>query len=94
MPCARQAECSCSEMRDGHDVRAPAAERMRRHRERKRQRLRLLHVLLRESEVDALIISGLLQEENRNDPATVTEALHQFFDRTLGRMRRSNASPW
>jgi hypothetical protein len=53
---------------------SPAAERMRRHRERKRQRLRLLHVLLRESEIDALIVSGLLQQQSRNDQSAVTEA--------------------
>jgi hypothetical protein len=71
-----------------------AAARMRRHRQRKREGLRLMQVLLRESEINALIVSGLLHEERRNDATDVAQALHEFFDRSLGRMRRSCARPW
>jgi hypothetical protein len=71
-----------------------AAERMRRHRQRKREGLRLIHVLLRESEINALIYHGLLDERTRNDATAITQALHDFFDRTLGRRRRSSARPW
>jgi hypothetical protein len=38
---------------------------MRRSRQRKREGLRSLQVLLRETEVDVLIESGLLQESSR-----------------------------
>lgn len=69
-----------------------AAIRMRRYRDRKREGLRLIQVLLRESEINALIYHGLLDEQSRSDTIAVTEALHGFFDRTLGRMRRSIAS--
>jgi hypothetical protein len=55
---------------------------MRRHRERKREGLRLVQVLLREHEISTLIASGLLHQKSRGDSAAVTEALHQFFDRT------------
>jgi hypothetical protein len=47
-------------------VRSPAAERMRRHRQRKKDRLRCLTIELREREVDALIRKGLLTPEARN----------------------------
>jgi hypothetical protein len=71
-----------------------AADRMRRHRQRKREGLRLIHVLLRDSEINALIYHGLLDERTRNDATAITQALHDFFDRTLGRTRRSSARPW
>jgi hypothetical protein len=45
---------------------SPAAERMRRHRLRKKDRLRCLTIELREREVDALIRKGLLKPEARN----------------------------
>ena len=41
----------------------PAAERMRRHRQRRRDGLRCLMVELRETEIDALIGIGLLKAE-------------------------------
>jgi hypothetical protein len=77
-------------VRDSEFV-SPAAERMRRCRQRKREGFRLHHVLLREFEINALIDSGLLEEKSRDDHIAVTEALHRFFDRTLGRMKRSIA---
>ena len=43
------------------------AERMRRHRQRRRDRLRCLTIELYETEVDALIQQGLLKAETRND---------------------------
>jgi hypothetical protein len=58
-----------------------AALRMRRSRERSRQGLRLVQVLLRETEIDALIRSGCLQRDNRNEPNAVTQALYRVFDR-------------
>jgi hypothetical protein len=60
-----------------------AAERMRLHRERRRQGLRCLMIELRETEIDALIAKGLLKPETRNDPNAVSEALYDFLDRAL-----------
>ena len=68
-------------------ARSPAAERMRRHRERRRKGLRCLTIELRETEIDALIGMKLLRAEMRNDPSAVSEALYAYFDRTLGPSR-------
>jgi hypothetical protein len=61
-----------------------AAERMRLHRERRRQGLRCLMVELRETEIDVLIQKGLLDGEMRNDPDAVSDALYAHLDQTLG----------
>jgi hypothetical protein len=73
---------------------SPAAERMRRHRERKRKGLHLVQVLLRESEIGALIDAGLLDECSRNDWNAVTEAVHQLFDRIFSRNPRNVFRMW
>jgi hypothetical protein len=64
--------------------RSAAAERMRLHRERRRQGLRCLMIELRETEIDALIRKGLLKADARNDLQAVGEALYAHLDRTLG----------
>ena len=58
-----------------------AAERMRLHRERRRQGLRCLMIEIRESEVDILIGKGLLDGEMRNDPDAVCDALYKSRSR-------------
>jgi hypothetical protein len=63
-----------------------AAERMRRHRQRRRDGLRCLIIELRETEVDVLIRKGLLPAENRQDYASVQSALYTFLDRALGEL--------
>jgi hypothetical protein len=64
--------------------RSSAAERMRRHRERRRDGLRCLIIELRETEIDALIRHGLLLNgETRNDPSAIIDALYAFLDDTL-----------
>jgi hypothetical protein len=60
-----------------------AAERMRRHRERRREGLRCLTVEVRESEIDTLVRMGLLTTDMRNNTIRIIEALHAHFDRTL-----------
>jgi hypothetical protein len=45
--------------------------------------LRSLSIELRETEIDALIDSGFLEETHRDDPHAVTAALYEFFDRIL-----------
>ena len=61
----------------------PAATRMRRHRERRRDGLRCLNIELRVTEIDALIKRGLLKSETRNDAKSIIEALYSFLDKTL-----------
>jgi hypothetical protein len=67
-------------------ARSAAAERMRMHRERRRQGLRCLMIELRDTEIDALIRKGLLKPEMRNDPAEIIDALYAHLDRTLEAM--------
>ena len=67
-----------------HLTRSPGAARMRLHRERRWRGLRCLTIELRETEVDALIRGGLLEQETRNDRNAVLEALYGHFNRTLG----------
>jgi hypothetical protein len=65
-------------------ARSPAAERMRRHRQRRRDGLRCLIIELRETEIEALIRSGLLKSEMRNDDAEIIDALYAHLDRSFG----------
>jgi hypothetical protein len=58
----------------------PAAERMRRHRERRREGLRCFVIELRETEIDALIGRGLLRADARSNPTAVCQALYSFLD--------------
>ena len=61
----------------------PAAERMRRHRERRRDGMRCLWIELRDTEIDALVQSGLLKAEMRNDQNAIADALYDHLERTL-----------
>ena len=61
----------------------PAAERMRRHRERRREGMRCLWIELHETEIDALVQRGLLKEETRNDQNAIADALYDHLERTL-----------
>jgi hypothetical protein len=60
-----------------------AAERMRRHRERRREGMRCLWVELRDTEIDALIRKGLLKPETRHDQNAIADALYDYLERTL-----------
>ena len=64
--------------------RSAAAERMRRHRQRRRDGLRCLIIELRETEIDELICKGLLKPETRNDTSAIIDALYAHLDHTLG----------
>jgi len=70
-----------------HATRTAAAERMRRHRQRRRDGLRCFMIELRETEIDALIRKGLLAGENRHDYDSVQLALYAFLDHALGELR-------
>jgi len=64
-------------------TRSAAAERMRLHRERRRDGLRCVTIELRETEIDALVRNGFLKADTRNDSYAIEVALYQFFERTL-----------
>jgi hypothetical protein len=64
-------------------TRTGAAERMRRHRQRRRDGLRCLIIELRETEIADLIRKGLLKSETRNDPSAIIDALYAHLESTL-----------
>jgi hypothetical protein len=62
---------------------SPAAARMRRHRQRRRDGLRCITFELRETEIEALVRRGYLEEETRNDEMDIIEALYAHLENTL-----------
>lgn len=68
-------------------VRALAAQRMRLHRQRRRDGLRCLTIELRETEIQALEQRGLLNAGARNDKDAVLKAFYEFLDQSLGELR-------
>jgi hypothetical protein len=64
-------------------TRSPAAERMRLHRERKKNGMRCLTIELRETEIEALIRKGFLTADTRNDTSEIIDAIYAYFDREL-----------
>ena len=61
-----------------------AAERMRRHRKRRRNGLRCLPIEISETDIEGLTRLGLLPAEMRNDLSAIVSALYKHLDRTLG----------
>ena len=61
-----------------------SAERMRRYRQRRRDRLRCYLVELREDEITALVHKGLVTPGYESDPSAVLAGLYRFLDETLG----------
>jgi hypothetical protein len=64
-------------------TRTAAAERMRRHRQRRRDGLRCLMIELRETEIDEFLRKGLLKPETRNDTSAIIDALYAHLESTL-----------
>jgi hypothetical protein len=62
---------------------SPAAERMRRYRQRRRDGVRLVSLELVQDEIDALVARGLLKEEDIDDRFAILEALYNLFAQTL-----------
>jgi hypothetical protein len=62
---------------------SPTAERMRLHRQRRRDGLRCLTIEIRDSEIDVLIRKGILKADARNDPCAIRDALYAHLDHTL-----------
>src|SRR5215469_4543819 len=64
-------------------TRSAAAERMRRHRERRQFGLRCVTLQVRDAEIEELIRRGLLRAIMRNDVHEIREALYAHLDSTL-----------
>ena len=64
-------------------ARLTAAERMRAHRERRRNGLRCITIRLRETEINELVRRGLLLGGARQDESAIRKALHSHLDATL-----------
>jgi hypothetical protein len=64
-------------------IRSAAAERMRRHRERRHFGLRCVTLQVRDGEIEELIRRGLLRADMRNEVYEIREALYAHLDRTL-----------
>ena len=64
-------------------ARSPAAERMRRHRRRRRNGLRCLSIELSQSEIDCLSRAGYLRPDARHDLYAIGKAL-SLLHRELG----------
>jgi hypothetical protein len=63
--------------------RSAAADRMRRHRERRRDRFRCVTIDVYDGEIDALARNGFLKTDARNDLRSIEMALYEFLERTL-----------
>ena len=63
---------------------SPAASRMRRHRQRRRDGLRCIVIELGETEIDGPIRMKSLKAEMRNNAGAITNALYRYLDRALG----------
>lgn len=61
-------------------TRFTAAERMRAHRQRRRDGLRCLTIELRESEIDALVGK---KADARNDATAIRDALYELLERVI-----------
>jgi hypothetical protein len=59
-----------------------AAERMRRHRARRREGLRCATLDLRETEIDRLVELGHLRQAERENPNEIVLALYRFLDQS------------
>jgi hypothetical protein len=65
-------------------TRSAAAERMRWHRERRRNGLRCVTLDIHDGEIDALARRGFLKADARNDLRSIEKALYEFLERKLG----------
>jgi hypothetical protein len=61
----------------------PNAERMRRHRQRRRDGMRCFQLEIRDTEIDELIRRKLLKEETRNDKQAIIDALYEVLEDSL-----------
>jgi hypothetical protein len=62
---------------------SPAAQRMRRLRKRRRNKVRYMRILMLETEIDALIRKGFLDEGHRHNRAAVESAIYDLISQAL-----------
>jgi hypothetical protein len=79
----RSAGLGTEPMSEPGPCRSLAAERMRRHRKRRRKGLRCVTIELRETEIEVLVKRALLKADARNNTRAIREALYQYFESTL-----------
>jgi hypothetical protein len=60
-----------------------SAERMRRHRNRRKNGLRLVEIMLRVTEIEALVRKGYLPPEERENIWALQTAVHDLLYKTL-----------
>ena len=60
-----------------------SAERMRRYRNRRKNGLRLVEIMLRVTEIEALVRKGYLPPEERENIWALQTAVHDLLDKTL-----------
>jgi hypothetical protein len=68
--------------------RSPAAERMRRHRERHRKGIRQFRVQLHVTQIDMLIDKGYLEHKERDDPGALQRAIDLFISDAFWTLER------
>jgi hypothetical protein len=61
----------------------PGAERMRRHRQKRRDGMRCFQLEIRDTEIDGLIRRQLLKKETRNDKQSIVDAIYEFLENSL-----------
>jgi hypothetical protein len=73
----------------------PVAERMRRFRQRRKEGMRCVKLLLRITEIDGLIRLGYLMQELRNDPGAIQVAAETLISDALyeGPWRLTSGQP-
>jgi len=67
---------------------SPAAERMRRHRERRRKGLHYFRVELRVTQIDMLVAKGYLEYKERDDPDALQRAVDLFISDAFWTLER------
>ncbi len=65
-------------------ARGRAAERTRKSRNRRHKGLRCFPCELRESEIEALVLRGLLAPDEVTNRAAVLKAMYSFLERAFG----------
>ncbi len=67
---------------------SPTAERMRRHRERRRKGLHYIRVELRVTQIDMLVAKGYLEQEERDDADALQRAIDLFISDAFWTLER------
>jgi hypothetical protein len=72
-----------AELRNDAPAALTSAERAATFRRRKRDKLRVLRIELRQEEIDAMVKNGLLKVVDRDHQFAITAALYEVLDRSF-----------